>query len=50
MYIYTLKNPNAKVKVVVTDDKGRKYTCDHVIEGPEYELATPPVYNVTEVW
>ena len=50
MYIYTLKNPNAKVKVVATDDKGREYVCDHVIEGPEYELAAPPVYNVTEVW
>ena len=50
MYIYTLKNPNAKVKVVATDDKGRKYVCNHVIEGAEYELAAPPVYTVTESW
>lgn len=50
MYIYTLKNPNAKVKVVATDDKGRKFVCDHVIEGQEYELAAPNEYKVSEVW
>ena len=50
MYIYTLKDPNAKVKVVATDSKGRKYSCDRVIEGQEYDLATPPVYEVGEVW
>ena len=50
MYIYTLKNPNAKVKVIATDDKGRKFVCDHVIEGPEYELAAPAEYKTTESW
>jgi hypothetical protein len=50
MYIYTLKNPNAKVKVVATDDKGRKYTCDYVIENADYSLAAPAEYKVTEVW
>ena len=50
MFTYTLKNPKAAVKVVAIDTKGRKYTCDHVIEGAEYELAAPPVYKVSEVW
>ena len=50
MYIYTLKNPNAKVKVVATDDKGRKYTCDYVIENADYSLAAPEEYKTTEVW
>ncbi|MBO5771457.1 MAG: calcineurin-like phosphoesterase C-terminal domain-containing protein [Alistipes sp.] len=50
MYIYTMKDPSAKIKVVATDSKGRKYTCDHVITGQEYDLAAPPVYQVGEVW
>ena len=50
MYIYTLKNPSASVKVVATDSKGRKYTCDQVIGGQDYELAAPPVYQVGEAW
>ena len=50
MYIYTLKNRSADIKVVATDDKGRKYTCDEVISGQDYELAAPPVYTVGEVW
>ena len=50
MYIYTLQNPAAKVEVVATDSKGRRYSCKEIIEGADYKLAAPPVYKVGEVW
>ena len=32
MWKYTLKNPDAKVKVVATDPYGNKYTCSDIVE------------------
>ncbi len=50
MYTWTLKDPDAKIKVVATDPWGRKYTATHVIAGAEYATAEPPKYEVSEVW
>lgn len=50
MYRFELHSPKSKVLVRVTDQKGRVYTEDHVISGPEYEEAAAPKYEVTESW
>lgn len=45
MYIYKLRNAEAKVKVVATDSKGRQYVATEVIEGADYRLAAPKEYT-----
>ena len=42
MYKYTLKNKDAKIKVVATDRFGNKYTETVITEGTDYTLAKKP--------
>ena len=42
MYQYTLKNKNAKIKVVATDRFGNKYTEEKITEGTDYALVKKP--------
>ena len=42
MYQYTLKNKNAKIKVVATDRFGNKYTEEKITEGTDYTLVKKP--------
>jgi hypothetical protein len=42
MYKYTLKNKNAKIKVVATDRFGNKYTEEKITEGTDYSLTKKP--------
>lgn len=44
MYKYTLKNKNAKVKVVVTDRFGRQYESDKFVDYHDNKLAAKPVW------
>ncbi len=55
MFEYRMADPQAKVKVVVTDGAGRKFTETKIYESEswqecDYELATPPTYKETQVW
>jgi hypothetical protein len=42
LYKYTLKNKNAKIKVVATDRFGNKYTEETITEGTDYTLTKKP--------
>ena len=42
MFKYTLKNKDAKIKVVATDRFGNKYTETKITEGTDYSLAKKP--------
>jgi hypothetical protein len=42
MYKYTLKNKNAKIKVVAIDRFGNRYTEEKITEGTDYALAKKP--------
>ena len=42
MFKYTLKNKDAKIKVVATDRFGNKYTETKITEGTDYTLAKKP--------
>ena len=42
MYLYTLKNKDAKVKVVATDRFGRKYESETFVDYRDYKLAQKP--------
>jgi len=44
MYKYTLKDPSAAVKVVVTDPFGKTYECDRFYSNSDYSSATPPTH------
>lgn len=51
MFFYTMKNPNAKIKVVVTDLAGRKFETSHIFETAEYDIyAAPPQYRKSMQW
>ena len=51
MFKYTLKDPAAKVKVVVYDRSGRKFTCSRITTADDYaELASRPQYPVEPAW
>ena len=42
MYQYTLKNKDAKIKVVAIDRFGNRYVEEKITEGTDYSLATKP--------
>ena len=42
MYLYTLKNKNAKVKVVAIDRFGRKYESEKFVDYRDNALAAKP--------
>lgn len=51
MFKYVLKNPDAKVKVVVYDKSGRKFTCSKITTAADYEaFAKRPDYPVLPAW
>ncbi|MBQ0080088.1 MAG: calcineurin-like phosphoesterase C-terminal domain-containing protein [Alistipes sp.] len=50
MYRFDLRSSKSKVLVRVTDHKGRVFSENHVISGPEYKNAAAPKYEVTECW
>ena len=51
MFRYDLMYPDSKVKIVVTDNYGRKFTCTHIFETAEYDAyATPPAYERDDLW
>ena len=51
MFKYTLKDPSAKVKVVVYDKSGRKFSCSKITTADDYEtLAKRPQYPVEPGW
>ncbi|MCQ2141573.1 MAG: calcineurin-like phosphoesterase family protein [Bacteroidales bacterium] len=51
MFIYQMRDPSAKVKVVITDGSGKKFTETHIFETAEYDkYAAPPAYAPSQVW
>ncbi len=55
MFEYKMSDPDAKIKVVVTDDAGRKFTETKIyqstsIEEADYSLAEPPAYHESQIW
>ena len=51
MFKYVLKDPAAKVKVVVYDRSGRKFTCSKITTADDYgTLARRPAYPVLPGW
>ncbi|MCR4790152.1 MAG: calcineurin-like phosphoesterase family protein, partial [Treponemataceae bacterium] len=51
MFLYKMQNADAKVKVVVTDPSGRKFTTSHIFETAEYDVyAAPPHYCKSMQW
>ena len=51
MFKYVLKNPDAKLKVVVYDASGRKYSCSTITTADDYEtLAKRPQYPEEPGW
>ncbi|MCQ2116497.1 MAG: calcineurin-like phosphoesterase family protein [Bacteroidales bacterium] len=55
MFEYKMTDPNAKVKVVVIDDAGRKFTETKIydsksLEEVDYSLAEPPAYHESQIW
>ena len=51
MFKYTLKDASAKVKVVVYDRSGRKFSCSRITTADDYaELASRPQYPVEPGW
>ena len=51
MFKYTLKDPSAKLKVVVYDKSGRKFTCSKFTTAADYEtLAKRPQYPTEPAW
>ena len=51
MFKYVLKDPDAKVKVVVYDRSGRKFTCSKITTAADYEeFAKRPQYPVLPAW
>ena len=42
MYSYTLKNKNAKVKVIAIDRFGKKYETDKFVDYRDNDLAKKP--------
>lgn len=51
MFKYTLKDPSAKVKVVVYDKSGRKFSCSKFTTADDYAtLAARPQYDLLPGW
>jgi hypothetical protein len=51
MFKYTLKDPSAKVKVVVYDRSGRKFSCSRITTADDYDAMTKrPSYPVLPGW
>ena len=51
MFKYTLKDPAAKIKVVVYDKSGRKFSCSKITTVDDYaDLAVRPKYPVIPGW
>ncbi len=51
MFRYVLKDPQARIKVVVYDNSGRKFTCSRITTADDYEtLAARPTYPVEPGW
>ncbi len=51
MFKYTLKNPASKVRVVVYDRSGRRFSCSKVTTTADYDaLAKRPSYPVLPGW
>ena len=51
MFLYRMKDPDAKVKVVFKDNYGRKFTETHIFETDEYKTyADPPQYDRDNAW
>ena len=48
---YIAEHPDAKVKVVVYDRSGRKFTCSKITTAADYEgFAKRPRYPVLPAW
>lgn len=51
MFKYVLKDPSAKVKVVVYDKSGKKFSCSKITTAADYDvLARRPEYPVLPGW
>lgn len=51
MLRYQMKDPSAKVKMVLHDNYGREFTETHIFETSEYnKYADPPKYADDDVW
>lgn len=55
MFRYKMTDPDAKVKVVVIDDAGRKFVHTRIldsrsVEEAPYSDAEPPAYKTSQIW
>ena len=46
MYTYTVKNPDAALKIEATDGYGNKYTCTEIFDSDSYYPAYMKFGNV----